>query len=119
MLADEQTHAVVHCACVRARFAGITLYSPENPLPGKLRVLSRSDSQFTRADYAAIALCEEDDRMSFRLRAAGPYGRILPQDMSISDEASQAVCPAVYMLHVARTGKVSGKDFIKLTSGDH
>lgn len=71
-----------------------------------LSTLLRILCQYARADFAAIALTDERDRSSLRLLAAGPYSRIVPYDLSMNDEACHSVCPAGYMLHVARTGKV-------------
>jgi hypothetical protein len=86
--------------------SSLALASEQNP-PILLCTLLRILCQFVRADYAAIGLCDDTDKTSLRLRAAGSYGRILPYDLSIGDEAVQAVCPAIVMLHVARTGNVS------------
>jgi hypothetical protein len=67
--------------------------------------LLRISSQFARADYAAIALANGDKQSSLTLRAAGRSGRILSHDLDIETQGGD-VCPAVYMLHVARTGRV-------------
>ncbi|KAL1408018.1 hypothetical protein Q8F55_004815 [Vanrija albida] len=69
-----------------------------------LGTLLRILCQFARCDYAAIGLCDEEDRSILRLKAAGPFQRIVAYDLDVSDDASQAVCPASIMLHVARTG---------------
>lgn len=63
--------------------------------------------QFTRCDYAAIGLSDDDDRSIIRLKAAGPFNRIVSYDLDISDDAAQSICPTTVMLHVARTGIVS------------
>lgn len=68
--------------------------------------LLRISSQFARADYAAIALCDVGKETGLTLRAAGRSGRILSHDLDIETQGGKA-CPAVYMLHVARTGRVS------------
>lgn len=60
--------------------------------------------QFGRCDYAAIGLSDEEDKSTFRLKAAGPFQRIVPYDLDISDDTAQTVCPTSIMLHVARTG---------------
>lgn len=66
--------------------------------------------QFARCDYAAIGLSDEDDRSTLRLKAAGPFHRIVSYDLDVSDDAAQNVCPTGTMLHVARTGVVSDLD---------
>ena len=70
-----------------------------------LCTLLRILCQFLRAEYAAIALCDEGDRTLVKLRAAGPYSRIAPYDLPITDEAAKSVCPTSLLLHTARTGK--------------
>lgn len=69
-----------------------------------LCTLLRILCQFTRCDYAAIGLCDEDDKTTLRLKAAGPFQRITSYDLDASDDAAQTVCPTSVMLHVARTG---------------
>jgi signal transduction histidine kinase len=69
-----------------------------------LCTLLRILCQFSRCDYAAIALSNEDDRSTFRLKAAGPFQRIVSYDVDIADDAAYSICPASIMLHVARTG---------------
>ena len=102
-----QIDAVVTGFGFRAGSCAAPLHLASDPLPSGSQQDSRhAYRQFTRADYAAIGLSNENDPISLRLRAAGPFGRIVAYDLDISDEATQAVCPAVYMLHVARTGKV-------------
>lgn len=85
-----------------------------------LGTLLRILCQFARCDYAAIGLCDEEDRSILRLKAAGPFQRIVAYDLDISDDASQAVCPATIMLHVARTGIVSGvNDLVAHPAANH
>ncbi|ORY33753.1 hypothetical protein BCR39DRAFT_519071 [Naematelia encephala] len=84
--------------------SSVILASEQDP-PVLLCTLLRILCQFTRSDYAAIGLSDEDDQTTIRLRAAGPYSRIIPYDLSSNDETFHDTCPAVYMLHVARTGK--------------
>lgn len=64
--------------------------------------------QFARADYAAIALVDEDDKTQLRLRAAGRHDRILHYDTLINDSegGGHDICPTLYLTHVMRTGKV-------------
>ncbi|BEJ17086.1 hypothetical protein CspHIS471_0604870, partial [Cutaneotrichosporon sp. HIS471] len=69
-----------------------------------LCTLLRILCQFARCDYAAIALSDEDDKSTLRLKAAGPFQRITSYDLDASDDAAQTVCPTSIMLHVARTG---------------
>jgi hypothetical protein len=68
-----------------------------------LRVLC----QYTRADYAAIALADTKDPSSFRLVASGAYEKIAPRDLPLADEDAHAHCPANLMIKVALTGKAS------------
>ena len=70
-----------------------------------LCTLLRILCQYVRSDYAAVALCDEGDRTSIHLRAAGPHSRILPYELEILDEEAQTLCPVSIMLHSARTGK--------------
>lgn len=72
-----------------------------------LCTLLRILCQFTRCDYAAIALNDEEDRATFRLKAAGPFQRIVSYDLDIADDAAVGICPATIMMHVARTAIVS------------
>lgn len=74
-----------------------------------LCTLLRILCQFVRADFAAIALSDEQDPDALRLRAAGPFGRILPYNHALNDEAVRDKAPAHYMMHVARTGKTITK----------
>lgn len=60
--------------------------------------------QFMRCDYAAIGLTDEGDRSVLRLKAAGPFQRILPYDLDVAEVSAQTVCPTSIMLHVSRTG---------------
>ncbi|GMK57153.1 hypothetical protein CspeluHIS016_0309930 [Cutaneotrichosporon spelunceum] len=69
-----------------------------------LCTLLRILCQFARCDYAAIALSDEDDKSTLRLKAAGPFQRITSYDLDASDAAAQTVCPTSIMLHVFRTG---------------
>ena len=57
------------------------------------------------SNFAAIGLNDPHDRATLRIRAAGSAGYIVPHDLSISEAANLEVCPATYMLHVARTGQ--------------
>lgn len=63
-------------------------------------------------------LVDAKDNASLHLRAAGPSQHITPYDLDITDQASQAVAPAVILLHVARTGKAiaNGTALIKIRS---
>lgn len=70
-----------------------------------LCVLLKLLCQFSRADYAAIALSDDDDRQMLRLRACGRSGRIIPCDTSLNDQEGIDICPTSYMLHTGRTGK--------------
>ena len=68
-----------------------------------LRVLC----QYTRADYAAIALADSGDPSTFRLVASGVYEKIAPRDLLLSADDAHLHCPANLMIKVALTGKVS------------
>jgi hypothetical protein len=72
-----------------------------------LCTLLQISCQFARADYAAIALCKEGDKTELRLRAAGRAGRVTPHDIRINENQGPEICPAMYMLHVSRSGRVS------------
>jgi hypothetical protein len=88
--------------------SSLALASEQDPsilLCTLLRILC----QFLRAEYAAIALCDDTDSENVRLRAAGDFNRILAYDLSITDDVTRDVCPTTLMLHTARTGKVSGQ----------
>lgn len=93
--------------------SSLLLASEQDPdllLCSLLRVLC----QYARADYAAIALSDEDDKSMLRLRACGRAGRIIPCDTSMSDQHGIEICPTSYMLHTARTGKaMDRKDLAK------
>lgn len=69
-----------------------------------LCTLLRILCQFMRCEYAAIGLMDEGDRSVLRLKAAGPFQRILPYDLDVAEASAQTVCPTSIMLHVARTG---------------
>ena len=84
--------------------SSLALASEQDP-PVLLCTLLRILCQFLRAEYAAIALCDDADNYHVRLRAAGPFSRIVPYDLRITDEAARQVCPTSLILHTARTGK--------------
>ena len=84
--------------------SSLLLASERNPqllLCQLLRILC----QFARADYAAIAMPDDDDKSMLRLRACGRANRIVPCDISMNAQDSIEICPTSYMLHSARTGK--------------
>lgn len=84
--------------------SSLALASEQDP-PVLLCTLLRILCQFLRAEYAAIALCDDADNTQARLRAAGPFSRIVPHDIRITEEAARHVCPTSLILHTARTGK--------------
>ena len=94
-LASEQDPAIMLCALLR-----ILCQVRES-------IRASIDMQFSRADYAAIALRDDSDSTVLRIRAAGWYASITPYDMSIADPVAQTICPVSHMLHVYRTTKVS------------
>ncbi|KAL7420434.1 hypothetical protein Q5752_004384 [Cryptotrichosporon argae] len=73
---------------------------PNTLLCTLLRILCQS----VRCDYAAIALCDDDEPTLLRLRAAGPFQRIVAYDLDVTDEIALSVCPSTVMLHVSRSG---------------
>lgn len=77
----------------------------EQDQPVLLCTLLRILCQFLRAEYAAIALCDTLNKDECRIRAAGPFSRIVPYDVRITDESAKYVCPTSLILHTARTGK--------------
>jgi hypothetical protein len=79
-----------------------------------LRVLC----QYTRADYAAIALADSEDPSTFRLVASGAYERIAPRDLSLTDDEAHKHCPANLMIKVALTGKVCPMIYLDDLSAD-
>jgi len=102
------SHALSHDAHGRTdrslMRSSLALASEQDP-PVLLCTLLRILCQFLRAEYAAIALCDESDNDHARIRAAGPFSRIVPYDVRIIDESAKQVCPTSLILHTARTGK--------------
>lgn len=85
--------------------SSIALASEQDPqvlMATLLRVLC----QYTRADYAAIALADPEDPAAFRLVASGVYEKIAPRDIALGADEAQTHCPANLMLKVALTNKV-------------
>lgn len=92
---------LTHCRLMRSSLALASEQDPQLLLCTLLRILC----QFARADYAAIALSDEQDKSMLSLRACGKAGRIIPYDIPMSEDLSTEICPTSYMLHTARTGK--------------
>lgn len=88
---------------MRSSLALASEQDPQVLMATLLRVLC----QYTRADYAAIALADSDDPSSFRLVASGAYERIAPRDLPLAADDAHKHCPANLMIKVALTGKVS------------
>lgn len=84
--------------------SSLALASEQDP-PILLCTLLRILCQFLRAEYAAIALSDDSDNAHVRLRAAGPFSRIVAYDVRITEESARHVCPTSLILHTARTGK--------------
>lgn len=84
--------------------SSLALASEQDP-PVLLCTLLRILCQFLRAEYAAIALCEDSDESHVRLRASGAFSRILAYDIRLTEESARHVCPVSVILHTARTGK--------------
>lgn len=85
--------------------SSVALASEQDPqvlMATLLRVLC----QYTRADYAAIALVDPDDSNAFRLVASGLYEKITPRDIPLGADEAHSHCPANLMLKVALTNKV-------------
>jgi len=95
---------VLTVVSVRARPLGPAVHLVENPLPSE-QIAVKSSLQYTLSDFAAIGLNDPHDRATLRLRAAGPSSYIIPHDLGMSEAAKLNVCPATFMLHVARTGQ--------------
>jgi len=87
---------------MRSSLALASEQDPQVLMATLLRVLC----QYTRADYAAIALADSEDPSSFRLVASGAYERIAPRDLSLTADEAHKYCPANLMIKVALTGKV-------------
>jgi len=87
---------------MRSSLALASEQDPQVLMATLLRVLC----QYTRADYAAIALADSDDPSSFRLVASGAYERITPRDLLLTADEAHNHCPANLMIKVALTGKV-------------
>jgi GAF domain-containing protein len=92
---------------MRSSLALASEQDPQVLMATLLRVLC----QYTRADYAAIALADSEDPSTFRLVASGAYERIAPRDLSLAADEAHKHCPANLMIKVALTGKVS---FVRL-----
>lgn len=85
--------------------SSVALASEQDPqvlMATLLRVLC----QYTRADYAAIALVDPEDSSAFRLVASGVYEKIVPRDIPLGADEAHSHCPANLMLKVALTNKV-------------
>lgn len=91
-LASEQDPSVLLCTLLRILCQVSGPYIESSP-------------QYTMSDFAAIGLNDPHDRTALRIRAAGPSGHIVPHDLSIIEAADLEICPATFMLHVARTGQ--------------
>jgi GAF domain-containing protein len=87
---------------MRSSLALASEQDPQVLMATLLRVLC----QYTRADYAAIALADSDDPSTFRLVASGAYERIAPRDLPLTADEAHKHCPANLMIKVALTGKV-------------
>jgi GAF domain-containing protein len=87
---------------MRSSLALASEQDPQVLMATLLRVLC----QYTRADFAAIALADSEDPSSFRLVASGAYERIATRDLSLMDDEAHKHCPANLMIKVALTGKV-------------
>jgi GAF domain-containing protein len=87
---------------MRSSLALASEQDPQVLMATLLRVLC----QYTRADFAAIALADSEDTSTFRLVASGAYERIATRDLSLTDDEAHKHCPANLMIKVALTGKV-------------
>ena len=87
---------------MRSSLALASEQDPQVLMATLLRVLC----QYTRADYAAIALADSEDPSTFRLVASGAYERIAPRDLPLAADEAHKLCPANLMIKVALTGKV-------------
>jgi len=99
---------------MRSSLALASEQDPQVLMATLLRVLC----QYTRADYAAIALADSEDPSTFRLVASGAYERIAPRDLSLTDDEAHKHCPANMMIKVALTGKVCWMVYLDNLSAD-
>jgi GAF domain-containing protein len=99
---------------MRSSLALASEQDPQVLMATLLRVLC----QYTRADYAAIALADSEDPSTFRLVASGAYERIAPRDLSLTDDEAHKHCPANLMIKVALTGKVCPMIYLDDLSAD-
>ena len=98
---NDIKRAAADCRLMRSSLA----LASEQDQPALLCTLLRILCQFLRAEFAAIALCDETDNSHVRVRAAGPFSRIVPYDLRVTDEGAKQVCPTSLILHTARTGR--------------
>jgi len=95
---------------MRSSLALASEQDPQVLMATLLRVLC----QYTRADYAAIALADSEDPSTFRLVASGAYEKIAPRDLHLAADEAHVYCPANLMIKVALTGKVRPIPFIPI-----